>query len=114
MQQGLQKFIFEFFGTADVLMVFVGWLYAMIGVFVSLLIHTTQRNPSSQRTPEQFSWKFLFKDNAARIISSMLLVFVCLRFSSFLGIPTRDDIALTGFMIGFGLDKIVELWKNKK
>ena len=109
----MQSFIEQIFGTTDLLQVFVGWLFGMVGVLVSLLLHTTQRDPASQRTPESFSWKFLFKDNYRRLTTSVLLVFLCLRFSSYLGLPNREDVALMGFITGLGLDKIVEVFRAK-
>ena len=55
--------------------------YAAIGIIVSLLFSSTKRDQSKPETPNTFSWYYLLWDNAKRIVLSVLLVLITLRFS---------------------------------
>jgi hypothetical protein len=73
-------------------------LFAMIGILVVLLLGTRLRDPNSIESPEGFSWKYLFSDNAKRIYGNILCVLVTLRF-----MPEVLNIKLSawmGFVVG--------------
>jgi hypothetical protein len=91
---------------------FLGLIFfALVGVMLSLLLQTTARNPNSESTPFKFSWKFLWKDNVKRILASIVLIYVALRFSpQLIGVDITEFFA---FAIGFGLDKLSEQIKMK-
>ncbi len=86
-------------------------IYAFLGAFLMLLLSTTKRDVNSNRTPEQFSWRFLFSDNTKRIISTIILIFLFIRFSrELLGADITMYVAV---LIGLGSDKLAEFIKNK-
>lgn len=102
----LQKLI----GSVDPQTFIASFLFALIGVALSLLLHTTKRDVRSDNTPFAFSWSFLLKDNIRRIIAGLLLIYVAIRFyPDLFGEPMTDWTALG---IGLAIDKVAELLKN--
>jgi hypothetical protein len=92
------------------------FIFAIIGVVLSLLWSTTVRNPSSDKSPQHFSWKFYWFDNARRIlksvVSTLLTVFVSIRFvNELLGV---EFSMATCFLIGLFLDRVVVFIKKKQ
>lgn len=86
-------------------------IFALFGAFVSLLLHSTNRNVLSTTTPVQFSFSFLFKDNWKRIATTFLMIVICVRFIKEL---TNYDLNMFyAFAIGICNDKIVQILKVK-
>lgn len=103
----LQKLI----GSYDLTSFLACLFFAYIGVALSLLWHTTERNPNSQSTPIAFSWKFFLSDNVKRIVSGVLTIYAAIRFCpDVFGIAVNEYVA---FGIGLGIDKIAEFIKSK-
>jgi hypothetical protein len=90
---------------------FTLFFWVGIGIFMSLLLHTTGRDVMSENTPIRFSWQFFWKDNIKRIFVSFMLIYITLRFTpSILGIKVTDYVA---FAIGFINDKLAQIIKDK-
>lgn len=103
----LQKLL----GSNDLSTFLVTFFFALIGVALSLLWHTTSRDIRSTDTPFAFSWSFLLSDNIKRIITGVILIYIAIRFyPDLFGKPVTEYLA---FGIGLGLDKIAEVIKNK-
>jgi hypothetical protein len=86
-------------------------VYGFVGAFLSLLLGTTKRDPLSDRSPEAFSWAFLWSDNSKRVYRSVLFILLTIRFSrELLGSEITMYLAL---LIGLGVDQLAERWKNK-
>lgn len=85
--------------------------FAILGIALSLLWHTNRRDPLSDKTPMEFSWIFMLRDNAKRILASVISVYACLRFTpEILNIQLNDFWA---FAIGLSFDKLAEFIKDK-
>lgn len=107
----MKEFLQLVIGTTDVPMYAAEWFFAAVGVAISLLLEVRKRDVNSVRTPEHFSFSFLWSDNFRRIMVSVLLIFVALRFSNdLLGVQISLFASL---MIGLGFDKLAELAKKK-
>lgn len=92
--------------------IFLGFgFFAVLGITLSLLWHTNTRNPQSPLTPTKFNWLFMVKDNAKRLLASIITVYVCLRFTPEIFNVTLNDF--WAFAIGLGFDKLAEFVKNK-
>lgn len=79
-------------------------IFASFGIAISLLISSRKRDKHSPETPFRFDFLFLITDNINRILLSMLLVFVTLRFSQELfGANFTMYFALG---VGLGLDRL--------
>src|ERR1035437_5488196 len=86
-------------------------IFALIGVFISLMLHASKRDVNSTATPVQFSFSFLLKDNYKRILTGIVMVLICLRFLKELtGLDLNMFYALA---IGICNDKIVQIIKLK-
>lgn len=99
-------------GTDDFTLVFVTYIYALLGAFFSLLLESTNRNPMSCKSPVEHSWYFLFTDNAKRILRTVLMIIVVMRFcKELLGL---DLTIYSSFFIGLISDKLSGYIKQVK
>ena len=76
-----------------------------------LLLGSRLRDKNSDYSPEKFSWKYLFSDNAKRIYASVLCTLIALRF-----MPDVLNISLSpwmGFVTGTLWDSILLIVKQK-
>lgn len=107
----MKEFLQMVFGTGNAAQIAATLLYAYVGAFVSLLYQSTKRDPLSKFSPVHFSLSFLWCDNSKRILRSIILIFICVRFAKeIFGI----DITLYfSFIIGFSLDKLSQIIKQK-
>lgn len=85
--------------------------FALLAAALSLLLQTTKRDIDSENTPLHFSWQFLWQDNIKRIVTSLILIYVAIRFTPQLfGVEISDFWA---FVIGFINDKLAQFIKDK-
>jgi hypothetical protein len=85
--------------------------FALVGLVISLLLQSNVRDVKSDNTPFHFDWGFLLLDNWKRIVLSILMIYISIRFyADIFGQPITMFLALG---IGFGLDKISQLIKDK-
>lgn len=105
--------IFELiFGSSDFEFIIVGIVFAILGATLSLLLDSNTRNVDSKRTPRNFNYFFLLKDNYKRIVITIILICVFMRFTKeLLGI---NPSVYWSFFIGFSSDKLSEYLKNIK
>lgn len=99
------------FGNMDFNMFVASLLFALVGVLISLLLHATTRDQNSESTPVKFSFLFMLKDNWKRILLSIILVIVTIRFLKELtGLELNMFFSLC---IGLVYDKLAEYLKSK-
>ena len=100
------------FGTTDLRVVIVGFIFSLFGALLSLLLDSNTRDLTSPRTPVKYSYKFLFLDNARRLLISVLLLAIFIRFTKeLLGV---DITTYWAFFIGFCSDKLSGYLKSIK
>jgi hypothetical protein len=85
-------------------------IFCFFGIVLVLYVRSARRDRSSTETPVHFSWKFLFFDNAKKIIILLLCMFLIFRFcSSFLHTELSMEVALgVGFFLPIGLVPFIE------
>ena len=104
----LQSFIL---GGLPIPMLLAALFFALLGVTLNLLIDTSTRKPETTDTPVHFSLRFLLCDNWKRILLSVLLILVTIRFCEELtGLHLNMFVSL---LIGFGFDKLSKFLKGK-
>lgn len=126
--QGLTQFgqfMLNIIGTSD--FGFFGALvvFALIGHGIRFTQEVSKRDKASPATPEPFSFKFLLIDNWKRIVNTLLMIFVCLRFypvlitmlpeaaqGYFNSLSSVAPMAI-GLVIGYGVDWISGYMKSK-
>lgn len=107
----MKEFMQYIFGEGCAAKIAATLFYAYAGAFVSLLFQAVKRDPKSSNTPYHFSWNFLWSDNVKRILRSIIIIFISVRFSKeFFGV---DATMYFAFLLGLGIDKISEFIKNK-
>lgn len=87
----------KFITGLDTPMLFLGWaFFASVGVFLSILLHTTKRK---------------WSDNSRRVYTAITVIYIALRFAPDLfGFNMNEYLA---FGVGFGSDKLAQLIKDK-
>lgn len=93
--------------------------FALVGATIKLTTQVSKRDVASTATPEKFSFSFLLQDNWKRMLSSLLLIYLFVRFSSFLvpaslleTLPDEAEILMCVF-IGYSFDLLSEWLKDK-
>lgn len=111
----------EFFqlilGVTSIAMYAALLFFACIGILINLLFHATTRDQNSTNTPEKFSLKFLLWDNWKRIVLSILVILMLIRFVSFFfdfDVVNNNELYLfLSLLIGVSFDKAAEILKNR-
>jgi hypothetical protein len=108
----LQSYIL---GELSVAYYLAAGFFCFLAILISLYDHSRKRDKDSTRTPEKFSWSFLLWDNAKRIVTTLLVMFLIFRFSPVVvGKPLSMEIAVgVGFFLSLGLDKVIQLLRDK-
>lgn len=107
----LKEYLTLLFGGASPAYIAAAWTFALIGIILSLRLQIIKRDVASARSPIRWSWSFFFLDNAKRMVTTVLLTFVALRFcQELLGIRLTMWFSL---LIGLGLDKIAQFLKDQ-
>lgn len=78
----MEKFLQELLGTTDVPTYSAWFILAFIGAMAAILVRAKLKYKESKSTPDQWSWIFLWKDNALNLLVGFLITFICLRFSN--------------------------------
>jgi len=99
------------FGEGDIGTLAAAFFWALVGVAISMLYESNLRDPDSTRTPRKYSTWFLIKDNAIRIVRTVLVIISVLVFSQqVFGLTVNNWI---GFGVGLGFDRILALILSK-
>ena len=113
------EFITNLIGAGGAQHFFSMMFFASIGANINLLTNVNNRNKNSTKTPVEFSFKFLLRDNWKRMVSSLLLIYLFVRFLRLL-LPSKlfetmpDEFEfVVAIIIGYSFDKLSELLKDK-
>lgn len=99
------------FGEGSTSQIIATYIFAFIGAIYSLSLNVKSRDKLSPESPYHFSWNFLWCDNTKRIITSVISIFICLRFAKeIFGVDVTMYFAL---IIGFSLDKLSQYIKDR-
>lgn len=102
-------------GPASVAYYMAAEFFAILALILSLYLDSRKRDVNSSSTPMKFSWLFLLWDNTKRIVVGQITLFILFRFATeLIGRQLNMWIAVgAGFLLSFGLDKIIQWIKNK-
>lgn len=102
-------------GPASVAYYAAAEFFAILALILSLYLDSRKRDVNSSSTPMKFSWLFLLWDNTKRIVVGQITLFILFRFATeLIGRQLNMWIAVgAGFLLSFGLDKIIQWIKNK-
>lgn len=102
-------------GPASVAYYAAAEFFAILALILSLYLDSRKRDVNSSSTPMKFSWLFLLWDNTKRIVVGQITLFILFRFATeLIGRQLNMWVAVgAGFLLSFGLDKIIQWIKNK-
>lgn len=113
------EFITNLIGAGGAQHLFTLMFFALVGANINLLDNLSKRDKYSPSTPMDFSLKFLVLDNWKRMVSSLLLIYLFVRFMPLL-IPSNIYEVIDGdiefvlaILIGYSFDKLSQLLKDK-
>lgn len=121
----MDRFLELLFGTTDFAGIAVGFIYAMIGLSLSILFELSTRKIAKPTTPNEFDLWFYIRDNKIRLLSSLLLIIVGLRFYGEFGqfgydamLPIsvsneNNTLASIGLAIGLSSDILSAIIKKR-
>lgn len=111
-QQFLKDFALYFFGTMDFALVLVNFIFGCVGMFIMMLFDIMGRDRKAKYSPDKFSFRYFYKDNAPRFLLNFFIMLVCIRFTAdFIKEPPTPK---TSLLIGFLSDVIVLIVKKRK
>ena len=100
----MEEIILRIFGGYTIIDLVVFTWFILIGYIIKAWDETTLRDKKSKHTPENWSWKFWFKDNWRRYIVTFLSTYIFFRFYvEFVG---HELTEIEAFMIGLIGDNI--------
>ncbi len=70
-------------GNANAAQFLASMFFALLTAFALLMFRASKRDISSPRTPEEFSWKFLWSDNMRRNLGTIILIFLSIRIAQY-------------------------------
>lgn len=107
-----KEFTTYFFGTTDFALVSVNFIFGCVGMFIMMLFDIMGRDKESKYSPNRFSLRYFYKDNAPRFLLNFFIMLVCIRFTAdFIKEPPTPK---TSLLIGFLSDVIVLIVKKRK
>jgi hypothetical protein len=111
----MQEFKQLILGNVSVAYYLAAEFFALLALILSLYLHSKKRDVASSSTPVEYSWLFLIWDNTKRIVVGQIALFLIFRFiTELLGRQLNMWIAVgVGFFLSFGLDKAIQLIKEK-
>jgi hypothetical protein len=84
------------------------WFF-VVGYVIYGLTETTGRDVKSKRTPNKWSWKFWFKDNWRRYLTTLLCTYILFRFyTEISGHPFGYFDAVSTGLIGDGISATIK------
>lgn len=98
------------FGEGSIISFVVALMFAYLAAFVLMLIGAVERDPNSEWTPFCWSWQWFLKDNLARIVLNIIIIFIGVRFVK--EIMGSERTMYASFVVGLGVDKIINFIKN--
>lgn len=111
----MQEFKQLILGNVSVAYYMAAEFFALLALILSLYLNSKKRDVTSSSTPVQFSWLFLIWDNTKRIVVGQIALFLIFRFiTELLQRQLNMWIAVgVGFFLSFGLDKAIQLIKER-
>jgi len=85
------------------------YLFAVLGIILSMLLHIGKK---AKKAPIKFSFKYWIKDNVTRFFTSIICIFIAIRFYDSLPIDVEPNMFF-GLVVGMGLDQIIIIIRNK-
>lgn len=106
----MENFLFQFLGTRDTMLFAVAFIYAIMGLFISLGVSVKNRNKGSIATPRRFDLRFFLMDNAERIGKNAAVLFAMCRF--YTELYNEPITSWKAFLLGLAFDRAYAVLKT--
>jgi len=106
----LDNLTHDVFGTIPASRFISCFFFSFLAIVLSVTIHVLNRDKWSDRSPVPFNFNFMLKDNRIRIVTALIFVFICIRFSQ--EIFGKQPTVLFAFGISLFIDKTAEAFMN--
>lgn len=100
----LEEIILRLLGTVSIVEYLVLTIFIIIGVTASIRIDTLNRDRLSCETPYKFNFKFFLFDNLKRLLKSVTMIFLIIRFGEDLTGTKLSDWGAV--LIGLSFDQV--------
>ena len=102
------------FGTVTVEFLIAFYIFALIGVTLSMLFHYKKKQTRDKKVnnKKRFNKWFWVKDNIVRLFTSIICIFVMVRFYDELPIDYELNMFL-GVLTGTGIDQLIIFIRNR-
>lgn len=111
----MKEFLDNIFGTLTVFWYLSAFVFALIGLFIRWYVKTNMGVKNNPETPDKFSFRFWLQNNFFRkftsVLTTMLVVFLCLRFASdwFGVLPSMGFSVVIGLAFDWFFDFVKKL-----
>lgn len=104
-------------GTDPVGFFFAKLVLAYAGAFLLVLWGAKKAQKHSERSPDRFSWAYLWTDNTKRFIANLIVIYVGVRFMAQLMPPAATEEAelVIALIVGISVDALtarLKKWKS--
>lgn len=110
----IQDILKELFGDITIAKYIAYFIFILLGVLASVRLSAFTRDKESPNTPVRFSYKFITVDNIYRVVSSMAVAFIVIRFSNQISGKEINDFGAV--CIGLAFDQVLfylAKWQQK-
>lgn len=89
------------------------YIFSLLGVFLSMLFHYGSKKTGKKKpVNHKFSLSYWLKDNLVRLLTSVICIFILVRFYDQIPIEYELNMFL-GILTGTGLDQVIVFIRNK-
>lgn len=106
----MDRYIELVFGTIDIPSILVGFLYLCVGILLSIFVDANKRDLLSTRTPFEFSYFFLIRDNWKKTLFTLFIGALSLRFCN--DLFGAEPTMYMAFIVGYSADKFTDYIKK--
>ena len=100
-------------GTVSIDFLISFYLFSLLGVILSMLFHYGKKRSKDKKVKEHtFNFKYWLKDNLVRLFTSIICIYLVVRFYDVFHIDYELNMFL-GLLVGMGLDQLIVLVRNK-
>lgn len=87
-----------------------GFFFSVLGIIISVRMHSINRDVLSPNTPIKYNWKFLLWDNFKRIFTGLIVMFILFRMFDLSNVWAMIGV---GVFVGLGVDKAIQFIMEK-
>lgn len=104
-----EEIIKQLLGDLELSFLIAFYIFAILGAILSMLLHLGK---AVKKHKIKFSFMFWLRDNATRLLTSIIVLFIAARFYTELGLAFELNL-FSGFVAGTAMDRIIIVVRNR-